>query len=373
MSRNANGEGSIYRWNKNGKPAGYKGAISYKDENGTTKRYVAYGRTRQDVRAKLDAARERLTAGAPVKDAKRTAGDWLAHWRTTALAASDRKASTRDLYATLSRRHLEPPPFGAIPLDRLKPSDIDALVLAMKAKTKADGSRALSDSTIRQTYTILRAGLDGAVRDGLLARNPSTLVTRPGVQRREAKHLDASGVAALLRAAESSRYYPALVLIAAAGLRKGEALALSWDTNIVNLDEGWLKVRKTLGRVDGELVFSEPKTDRSRRTVPLSPAVVAMLRKHRTEQKAERLRAGNQWRETGLVFTSERGRPVDPRNFYGSSRTPPKQRASRESGCILCGTPRRSVGWRLACTSKRGRHARSLVHLDYRRHLRPYV
>lgn len=83
MTRNANGEGSIYRWNKNGKPAGYKGAISYKDETGTTKRYVAYGRTRQDVRAKLDAARERLTAGAPVKDAKRTVGDWLAHWRAT--------------------------------------------------------------------------------------------------------------------------------------------------------------------------------------------------------------------------------------------------------------------------------------------------
>ena len=109
--------------------------------------------------------------------------------------------------------------------------------------------------------------------------------------------MDASGIAALLRAAESSRYHPALVLIAATGLRKGEALALSWDTTIVNLDEGWLKVRKTLGRVDGELVFSEPKTDRSRRTVPLSPAVVAMLRKHRTEQKAERLRAGNQWQE----------------------------------------------------------------------------
>ena len=62
-------------------------------------------------------------------------------------------------------------------------------------------------------------------------------------------------------------------------------------------------------------MFSEPKTDRSRRTVPLSPAVVAMLRKHRTEQKAERLRAGNQWQETGLVFTTEFGTPVDPRNF----------------------------------------------------------
>lgn len=180
MSRNANGEGSIYRWNKNGKPAGYKGAISYQDENGDTKRYVAYGRTRQDVRAKLDQARDRLSAHAPVRDAKRTVGDWLAHWRATSFAASDRKEATRTLYANLCRKHLERAPFGAIPLDRLRPSDVEALVLAMRAKS-------LSDSTIRSTYTVLRAGLDGAVRDGLLARNPAALVKRPGVERREAR------------------------------------------------------------------------------------------------------------------------------------------------------------------------------------------
>ncbi len=322
MAKNANGEGSIYRWNKNGKAAGYKGAVSYKDENGNTKRYVAYGGTRKDVRDKLDKARERLNAGAPVQDAKQTVGDWLAHWRATGLAASDRKESTRALYANLSRKHLETPPFGAIPLDRMKPTHIDALLLAMRAKTKkrsddedAEVVRALSDSTIRSTYTVLRAGLDGAVRDGLIARNPAVLVTRPGVERREARHLDARGVAALLRAAETSRHYPALVLIAATGLRKGEALALVWDSSIVNLDEGWLKVRKTLGRVDTHLVISEPKTDRSRRTVPLSPAVVAMLRKHRAAQNAEKLRAGNQWQESGLVFATELGAPVDPRNL----------------------------------------------------------
>jgi integrase len=62
-----------------------------------------------------------------------------------------------------------------------------------------------------------------------------------------------------------------------------------------------------------ELVFSEPKTERSRRTVPLSPAVVAMLRKHKPSQAAEKLRAANQWQDWGLVFTT--GGPVDPRNF----------------------------------------------------------
>jgi hypothetical protein len=45
--------------------------------------------------------------------------------------------------------------------------------------------------------------------------------------------------------------------------------------------------------------------DRARRTVPLSPAVVAMLRKYKAAQAAEKLRASNQWRGSGLVFTNE--------------------------------------------------------------------
>jgi integrase len=138
-------------------------------------------------------------------------------------------------------------------------------------------------------------------------------VKRPGIERREAKHLDDADVTAVLRAAEASRYHPVLVLIAATGLRKGEALALRWDR--VDLDAGTVRVAATIARINHKLVISEPKTDRSRRTVPLPAAVVTMLRKHRTEQKAERLRAGNQWTDSGLVFTTEFGTPVDPRNL----------------------------------------------------------
>lgn len=319
MAKNSNGEGTIYKRMRDGKVMRYEGQLSYCGEDGVTKRHSVYGRTRQDVRDKLKKARERLEAGAPVRDATRTVGDWLAQWRTTTLAASDRKESTRDLYARLCRSHLESQPFGAIRLDRLRPLDVEALVLTMRAKKKASKSedvdpvRAFSDSTIRQVYTVLRAGLDGAVRDGLLARNPAALVKRPGIERREARHLDAESVALVLKASESSRYHAALVLIAATGLRKGEALALRWDR--VDLDAGSLKVAATLGRIGDRLVVSEPKTERARRAVPLSPAVVALLRRHKASQAAEKLRAGNQWRDSGLVVTTEFGGPVDPRSF----------------------------------------------------------
>ncbi|MFZ3317711.1 tyrosine-type recombinase/integrase [Mycobacterium sp.] len=242
----------------------------------------------------------------------------------SAASGDKRKESTRELYANLCRRHLEREPFGAIRLDKLKPSGVEALVLAMRGKTKPgkrtekslnpEPVRALSDATIRQTYTVvLRAALDGAVRDGLLAKNPAAAVKRPGIARREARHASAVDVNKLLLCADGLRYRNVLVLIAATGMRRGEALALHWPD--VDLDAGMLVVRGTLGRVGGKLVITEPKTDRSRRTIPIAPPLVAMLRAHRADQNAERVAARDQWQENGLVFATESGTPVDPRNI----------------------------------------------------------
>jgi integrase len=320
---NANGEGSIYKRMRNGRHVGYIGAISYTDDMGQPKRHVMYGKTRTDVRDKMKRVRERLDNGVAVTDSKRTLADWLAHWRVTTLAASDRTESTRELYANLCRRHLEPPPFGAIRLDKLKASDVEGLVLAMRAKTKPgkrteenlnpEPVRALSDATIRQTYTVLRAGLAGAVRDGLLAKNPAAVVKRPGIARREARHASAVEVNKLLLCADGLRYRNVLTLIAATGLRRGEALALHWSD--VDLDAGLLVVRGTLGRIGGKLVITEPKTDRSRRTVPISPGLVTMLLAHHADQEAERVVSRDQWQDHGLVFASEFGTPVDSRNI----------------------------------------------------------
>jgi integrase len=195
---------------------------------------------------------------------------------------------------------------GQVPLAKLRPSDVEKLILSLR-------SAKLSDSTIRSIYTVLRLGLDGAVRDGLLARNPATSVQRPGVARKEAAHLDPQRVTELLAAAQGSRYHTAL-LIAATGLRRGECLALRWSDD-VDLDASALRVRDTVQRIDGKLSTGPVKTDRFRRTIPLSPALVALLRRHRVTQLEERMRAANQWTDTGLVFTTALGHVVEPRNL----------------------------------------------------------
>jgi integrase len=157
---------------------------------------------------------------------------------------------------------------------------------------------------------VLRAVLADAVLDGLIADNPAARAKRPGVARREARHLSAGDVVKILDAV-AERYRNVLVLIATTGLRRGEALGLCWSH--VDLPAGVLKVVATANVVDGQLEISEPKSGRSRRTVPLSPPAVALLKTQRVTQAAERLRAGELWTDSGLVFTDEVGAPVNPR------------------------------------------------------------
>jgi hypothetical protein len=162
--RRANSEGSVRR-RRDGR---WEARLSYLDSaTGIRRRVSAYAATQKATLAELDKVQDRITEGQPPKDASRTVGDWLAHWRESTLAASDRKLSTKELYANLARKHLEPEPVGATRLNRLKPSDVERLILTMKSRTKPvrptesnpnpPPVRALSDSTIRQTYTILRA------------------------------------------------------------------------------------------------------------------------------------------------------------------------------------------------------------------------
>jgi integrase len=80
----------------------------------------------------------------------------------------------------------------------------------------------------------------------------------------------------------------------------------------LDLDEGWVRVSKQLGR-DGTL--RPLKTAAGRRAVPLPRVMVELLARHRTEQ--EKLRADAiYWEGHGLVFTTGTGRPLSQRNVH---------------------------------------------------------
>jgi integrase len=88
-----------------------------------------------------------------------------------------------------------------------------------------------------------------------------------------------------------------------------ELLGLRWED--VDLDGGRLHVRHTLARVAGKLELLEPKTDRSRRMVMLPRFVTDALGAHRTLQRKERLVTGSRWVDSGHVFTTSVGTPIE--------------------------------------------------------------
>jgi integrase len=96
------------------------------------------------------------------------------------------------------------------------------------------------------------------------------------------------------------------------GLRLGEVLGLRWVD--IDLDAGTLRVTQTVQRVGGVLVIGQPKTPRSRRTLPLTAALARSLVAHREQQEADRLRAGASWADGGLVFATRAGAPLEPCN-----------------------------------------------------------
>jgi integrase len=94
------------------------------------------------------------------------------------------------------------------------------------------------------------------------------------------------------------------------------AAGLHWDD--IDFGNSVLTVRQALQRAGGRLALVEPKTALSRRAVPVPTPTLAALRAHRTRQNADRLAAGAAWRDSGLVFTTHKGGPLEPRNVQRS-------------------------------------------------------
>ncbi|HUY24277.1 MAG TPA: hypothetical protein VMV09_03090, partial [Candidatus Saccharimonadales bacterium] len=82
-------------------------------------------------------------------------------------------------------------------------------------------------------------------------------------------------------------------------------------------------VTGSLQRIRGAgLTITEPKTLRSHRQVILTPIAVSALQEHRAAQRREREMAGDQWRDSDLVFTNVVGGPLQRDHVVKRISTP---------------------------------------------------
>jgi integrase len=149
----------------------------------------------------------------------------------------------------------------------------------------------------------------------MVRENPATHVDLPRMKRPEMQALKSDQARDLLKATEGTQYHPTFVLLLASGCRPSEALGLKWAD--IDWQDGTVMIRRAIywhpNHKDWEI--TEPKTKKSRRTIPLGAAVIKILAELKKCQAEDRLRAGAGWEDTELVFTRASGAPADPRKM----------------------------------------------------------
>jgi integrase len=309
------GEGSIYRM-QDGR---WRAAIMVgRSADGRQIRKIYTAATRHEVQDKLTDTLKDIKQGLPVVFEKQTVGDFLTHWLEQVLKPRVRPKTLRTS-SDFVKNHYKPA-FGETPLAKLSPQDVRQFV---NAKLEAD----FSPKTVKHLLVTLRGALATAVKDGLVARNVASLVDPPRIIPHEPVVFNPEQARAFLDAVRGTRLQAAFTVAVAVGMRQGEILGLKWAD--VDLNSGQLNVRSALQRVEKKLIQVEPKSRKSRRAIQLPGVCVSALVRHQAKQHDEQTWAGTRWQDTGYVFTTRVGTPIDARgllrDYYRVTRPKPEK------------------------------------------------
>jgi len=370
-------------------PGLWRGEITlgYTGDGKRTRRKVS-GTTKAAVVDKLRDLHNKLDQGITPKAGythytlRQAAQDWLAH------GLDGRSPKT----VKKNQNVLEPilTVIGARKLRELTADDVRQALATMAA--------GYSTAAVSMGHLALKRAIRHAEANDLVSRNVATLADTPkGQQGRPSKSLTLDQAIAVIAAARTlpvtelrpglkdvrrpaALMHAYIVLSLLAGIRTEEARALHWAQVNLNGDTAatppvpphvavWRSVR----------AHGETKTERSRRTLALPAAAIQALHTWRDSQADERLGAGDDWQDTGLVFTSHHGAALDAGNVRKMFK-----RVCAEAGIGDAWTPRELRTSFVSLLSHHGvsieEIARLVGHAStrtteivYRRELRPVI
>ncbi len=179
-------------------------------------------------------------------------------------------------------------------------------VVASDAAPPAE-PRGVAARTVVTMLTQLSAALDDAQEQGLVTRNVARLVKRPDVAGTEMSVWTREQSAVFREHVREHRLY-ALFLLSLCGLRRSEVMGLRWS----RIEGSTLHVHRGRVAVGKVVEEGDPKSRRSRRSLPLPADVAAALRSLKVTQKTEALALGVPWSDDRLVAVREDGEPIRP-------------------------------------------------------------
>ncbi len=266
-------------------------------------------RTRKEAEAALGALLNSISRGSVVDRSTTTTEEFLRDW----LASQQHRLRATTLYSYEKAIQRVTRRLGKVPLQALTPLQIEKFY----AELLRDGARLgkpLSAKTVRNSHVVLRKALADAERLGLVYRNAAASARPPTAARKEFATWSSDDLRDFFAGIRDDRIFPALLVLATTGMRRGEVLGLRWSD--VDLDAGQLAIVQTLTTINGVPTFGATKSSGSRRVVYIDPQTVSVLREHRKRQREERLIAGPAWTATpDLVFRDEAGVRLQPDLF----------------------------------------------------------
>ncbi|HEX7124883.1 MAG TPA: site-specific integrase [Thermodesulfobacteriota bacterium] len=248
--------------------------------------------TKKDAQALLNDWLRKKDLHELIEPSRMTLNEYLDRWLEDVAKAKLRER-TYAVYEWNLKRYVRPA-LGSRKLREITPLDIQGLYTEMLSK-------GLSARTVRYVHAVLSSALKQAVRWRMLIRNPAEAVDLPKQDRKEMRALTEDEVAKFVAAAASDRCGPVFLFALATGMRPSEYLGLQWQD--VDLRAGTVTVRRVVVQRAGTWRYTEPKTSRSRRTIPLPASITRLLREH---FMASPFKA-----PTDPVFASHEGRPLD--------------------------------------------------------------
>lgn len=185
------------------------------------------------------------------------------------------------------------------------------LINTTYAKLRSDSQ--YSQSQLHKLHAKLSQILKQAVREEIIDKNPCDLVSIKRPKARERRSLSVEQAIQLaedLRAEDQRGYIVAIWLALATGIRRGEALGLTW--RYVDFERKQIYIAQQLAN---DKKLREPKSEKSNRWVGIDDETVEYLQSWKTKQAAELEAVGMKQGADTPVVTNELGVFADPNNF----------------------------------------------------------